>query len=429
MKLISMKKDKYDLIKELMNSLYKKGVYKDFNSSNIMVFDLKSFTFTIAFTSIMEDRNYGMTIFVGHDGLNCLTDMMSLPKEVLFEGDYDNLYVLSYRGKDDLTIQEQMFYDERNIKTKLKNNLSITSYKRGYAPYITTTKEADEIIKALYLVNHVFNLTYDEIKEHFKNKSISGLLVDVNMHKHTFSLHFGGVPRLKEDSLKVVASSEELNYFKELDVSDYSLNIRAHSVCIPVKIKECNKAVTPTIILIGWPFSKFDFDYLISNISEQREQMIIILKEFFKNNGIPSKIVFDNRYYYNALRDIFEQLNVEVTLDLHLESDGFFDDIEDTLYRVFDPVFVDQAFITIPEEEARLSLNAIKKVLLTINTKNPNLECSEEEKETVMAFINTISNSINSLMNDDMANFSDEEEEEIERYTKLKDDLEKNLVS
>ncbi len=248
------------------------------------------------------------------------------------------------------------------------------------------------------------------------------------MHKHTFSLNFGLMPKLKEDKSKKIASMEEVNYFKDLLVKDYTINVRVHSLSIPVKIKECNKAVSPTLITIGKPSSEFDFDFLISNIDEQREQMIIILREFFKKNGIPSKIVFDNRYFYNELSDIFDKMNVEVCLDLDMLSDGLFIDVEHTLYKVFEPiVFIDQAFNTISEDSARLSLNTIKKMFSLYNLGIEDFEYSEEEKETVMAFIDTISDSSNSSLDDGM-NF-DDEDENIEKYIDINDDLEKKLVS
>ena len=105
MKILSLNYDSYMMIKELMNRLKKRGVYNDFNSSNIMVFDNGTISFALAFTSKSEDTNYGITLFFGEDGLYSLEDMLTLPKEEINEGDY-NLFVLSYKPKSELSMME-----------------------------------------------------------------------------------------------------------------------------------------------------------------------------------------------------------------------------------------------------------------------------------------------------------------------------------
>ena len=81
-----------------------------------------------------------------------------------------------------------------------------------------------------------------------------------------------------------------------------------------------------------------------------------------------------------------------------------------------------QDFYSVLESDARLSLNAISRVLETINTGNMNLECSEEEKLTITAFVDTIAQQTNSKISTDIIDgLEEEDEEEIERYTKTTD--------
>ena len=73
-----------------------------------------------------------------------------------------------------------------------------------------------------------------------------------------------------------------------------------------------------------------------------------------------------------------------------MRTDGFFDDISITLHKIYDTIYSDQDYCTVSEDSIRLSLDTISRVLETINTGDPNLECSEEEKDIITAFIDTI---------------------------------------
>lgn len=421
MRIVSLKYDLYMYIKDLMNRLNKKGVYKDFNSSNIMVFDNGSISFAIAFTAKSEDNDYGLTLFFGQRGLYSLEDMLTLPKEEINEGDY-NLFVLSYKNRLELTKMEANYFKKIGVEPARRNNLTITTYKSGYAPYTSTAAEARDIIKALYLCNKILDDSYEDIKENFKNPAIQSMLVDINMHKHTFNLHFGGLPKFEGIVPEVIPNDEELMLFRDIKQEDYQIDIRTSYATIPVKLKGMNRAVNPLLIAFGWPFSKFDFKYLISNPEEQMQQMLFLLKEFFEKNGLPTKITFNNRDIYNKLNDIFKRFNIECVCNRSIQTDGFFDDINVTLYKVFNTINVDQDFYSVLESDARLSLNAISRVLETINTGNMNLECSEEEKLTITAFVDTIAQQTNSKISTDIIDgLEEEDEEEIERYTKTTD--------
>jgi len=422
MKILSLNYDSYMMIKDLMNRLKKRGVYNDFNSSNIMVFDNGTISFALAFTSKSEDTNYGITLFFGEDGLYSLEDMLTLPKEEINEGDY-NLFVLSYKPKSELSMMETNYFNQRNMKLNRRDNLTITTYKNGYAPYVATTKEAKNIEKALYLCNKIMDDSYLEIVEQFKNPNIQSMLVDINMHKHIYSLHFGGHPKFEGLPHRRISTLEELNMFKDLKQEDYALEIRARNATIPVKIKGINKAIDPLLLVFGWPFSKFKFNYLISNPEEQRDQMLFLLKDFFTENGLPTKMTFNNRLLFDSLKELFGRLNIEVLLDRTMRTDGFFDDISITLHKIYDTIYSDQDYCTVSEESIRLSLDTISRVLETINTGDPNLECSEEEKDIITAFIDTIAQTTSNELNKDLLDPIDEtEDEEIERYTETKKD-------
>jgi len=151
--------------------------------------------------------------------------------------------------------------------------------------------------------------------------------------------------------------------------------------------------------------------------------MLFLLKDFFTENGLPTKMTFNNRLLFDSLKELFGRLNIEVLLDRTMRTDGFFDDISITLHKIYDTIYSDQDYCTVSEESIRLSLDTISRVLETINTGDPNLECSEEEKDIITAFIDTIAQTTSNELNKDLLDPIDEtEDEEIERYTETKKD-------
>ncbi len=409
MKINPMDKIRYDILSKSLKLFRLKGWFEKLNSSNIIVFDSEKQQFGLTITSKGERDNYGVTFFDGLNGIDCLNDMLTLSREQLNEASF-NAIVISFKNEKELSSLEIDFFKKRKIRIKAKDNLTFLTYKEGYAPYFSTIKEANVLISGLTLFYSVFKDCEEEALEKFKDKTIQSMLCYVDIDAHEYSLSYGMLPTiLKEPKFKKVLDYE-VDMFKDIPQKDYEMKLITEHMNVCVSIDECNKAITPLLISTSNK-ELCDFSYFISLKKDQIEQMLFFLKENFEKNGLPTKIVFKQPFFYNAFYNLFKQLNIECVLDKTLVC-GMFKVIDEAFNKTFQTIFIDQNFRTIDISLCQTSLDTLQKAVRSINNSD---DC---EIHSDMTFL--CDNFFTTLFENKQKN--DEEDDEMLEYTKLSDE-------
>ncbi len=365
MNINSMDKVRYEVLSKTLKLFKQKGWFEKLNSSNIMVFDSNKQQFALTFTSKGERVNYGITFFDGLNGIESLNDMLTLPRDVLTEASF-NAIVISFKDEDELSMNDLDFFRKRKIRIKAKDNLTFLTYKEGFAPYVSTIKEANTLLSSLSLFYSVFKDCDVEVIEKFKEPNVQSMLCYVDTKNQEYSLSYGMLPTILKDVKPRKVLDYELEMFKGIPQKDYEMKLITEYINIPISIDECNKAIAPLLISTT-ENDLSDFSYLVSLKQDQIDQMLFFLKEYFEKNGMPTRIVFKQQYFYNAFFNLFKKFNIECSLDKTLFCKEFVA-IREACGDTFKTNFLDQAFRTVASELFIESLNTLKTAITALKS-------------------------------------------------------------
>ena len=361
MEINSMKKVTYQILKKIFKKIQDTGWFDEFNSSNIMVFDSKERQFGIAITSTSERNIFGLTYFEGPTGISCLNDMLSLSSNQLLESSF-NTMVLNVKTSNELTAQEIFFFDENRIKCfNARKNLTCTTYKEGFAPYVSTKKEVDKMIGALIVFYGVIKDCHDEVLEKFKDKSIQSMLCYVDEEFKEYTLSYGLYPTLLKKTKLRNYKDYELEMLSSYKQSDYDLKLITEHMLVPVKTLDCNRCLTPLLITTKEE-GPCDYSYFISPKKDQIEQMLFFFKDYFQSHGKPTRIIFKQPFFHDAFYKLFTKLNIECSIDKTLVCDEF-KAINSAFISTFKTTFLDPELEYITYDTATIALNSIKTAI------------------------------------------------------------------
>lgn len=363
MRIIPLRKTKYEIIKGFINKIKRLGVFKKFDSSNIIIFKSKDYTGAVTFASEPQLENYGLSFFIGDAGLNTLYDMLSLDDLSYNQASY-NLINVIYKKDKNLTPSDYKFLNSHNIEIKRLNNVIFNTFNEGYAMYNTTSNEADKVFEMVCALYVILIHKMDYLEEVFSKNDDCVVIADVDFKKLQFSISQSPLPYIERRYNEIVSTEEEINEFMDIDHKEYEVEIMTKGCNLPVKINECNKAVAPLMISINTPtFPLAEFETIISLPTDYRSQLIYILRDFFKGNGIPTKIIINHRRLYYEIKDLLNKLGVEVILQLeNPKYDATLEDINVALSIAYPVTLADQEIMTVPETEIRNTMNLIKRL-------------------------------------------------------------------
>lgn len=363
MRIIPLRKTKYEIIKGFINKIKRLGVFKKFDSSNIIIFKSKDYTGAVTFASEPQLENYGLSFFIGDAGLNTLYDMLSLDDLSYNQASY-NLINVIYKKDKNLTPSDYKFLNSHKIEIKRLNNVIFNTFNEGYAMYNTTSNEADKVFEMVCALYVILIHKMDYLEEVFSKNDDCVVIADVDFKKLQFSISQSPLPYIERRYNEIVSTEEEINEFMDIDHKEYEVEIMTKGCNLPVKINECNKAVAPLMISINTPtFPLAEFETIISLPTDYRSQLIYILRDFFKENGIPTKIIINHRRLYYEIKDLLNKLGVEVILQLeNPKYDATLEDINVALSIAYPVTLADQEIMTVPETEIRNTMNLIKRL-------------------------------------------------------------------
>ncbi|MGM9971986.1 MAG: hypothetical protein ACI35W_06220, partial [Anaeroplasmataceae bacterium] len=257
-------------------------------------------------------NNCGLSFFIGKEGLNTLHDMYSSAESDSMEiSDYNMITALMADSKK-LLDEELSFFKKNDIKIKNKNNIVLKTFKSGIEPYVSTSKDADLMIELLSFVLLLIENDKDTLIEGFSNNLLA--YMTVNYRRHIYSLNMINIPYLEREYDKVLANEMELKGFLEYNHSDYEAELIMKNIEVPIKVDDFNKNIYPLSVVYLVDEKVIEAQAVVTTPLEYKENIIPILHNIFKSEGIPKKIKTNNRALYYKLYDLLDKIGVELIL-------------------------------------------------------------------------------------------------------------------
>ncbi len=363
MKIYPLNRALYDEICELMDLVKKKGVFKKYDSSKIIMIKTNDVEGALTFVRDTISGNYGLSFFVGKDGINSLHDMLTLD-DLSYSITAFNLINVVYKKEELFEESDYVYFKKRKIQIRKLKNIVLNTYKEGYAMYVSTNDEAKKVIELLKALYVILNNKGADVDEAFKDEN-NAILAEIDFDKLTLSITVDELPYLEVALDETQATEEEVLEFKSLEYANYDLDIMTRGSGIAVRTKECNVSITPLLVTLNTEEMPLDrFDMFLSTPNEYRGQLLYILKEYFVEKGLPKSININNRKIYYQIKNLVSRLGIDIYLKLeNPKYDSLLEDINYALYTSYPFTIRDQELMSAKEEDLRKTSNLIKELL------------------------------------------------------------------
>lgn len=312
MRLISLKKDNYLIICNLVKEIVKLNAFESFNDFNLFMVDdgKKIRMFSLIYND--EDKECGITFYTKPEELNSAHDIFSFdPSTMNFEYNSKNVILTN---KENLDSDDIKYFKKNEIKIKKKNNVVVRTFVSGISTYISTNQEASDIIELLSCLVVLLRNDFDLLKEGFASKKMA--FMELNHRRKVYAVHMISVPYLEKKYEYTIPTNDEINEFVGFERNDNDCYLLSKNLDVNVKSKSCNIALNPLFVMYSSEDDLYNCEILVSLPNEYSNLMISVLKDFFKKDGIPKSLVINSRKLYYGLYNLLDSLGIDVKLQV-----------------------------------------------------------------------------------------------------------------
>ena len=191
------------------------------------------------------------------------------------------------------------------------------------------------LLDKLNLLNAVIPNEYDSIIEAF-NKELAVISI-VDTDKYVYTNFYKPLPYLESISISKKINIDFVNEYKNKGISNDTIYVL--SSYLPIILE--GSLIRPLLVIFYSPFNeKINVHSLTNKPKDYKNIIWSILDEVFTNNGIPSKIVFSNRYLYGVVRNTLKELNIECVYDFKIQDSDLINqnirnNMQDAIARIY----------------------------------------------------------------------------------------------
>ena len=290
--------DLYKEIRKIINKFINEEYFSRFTSADIFYIEtLKKKRSIITFMDNFYGEYYGIQLFFNQDGLNYVHDIVSYEDPIFITvADCDSL-CLVLLPRENLSEDDIKYLKNNKVNIKEENNIIIYRFKRGYGRTYANIKEMTILLDKLNLLNAVIPNEYDSIIEAF-NKELAVISI-VDTAKYVYTNFYKPLPYLESISISKKINIDFVNEYKNKGISNDTIYVL--SSYLPIILE--GSLIRPLLVIFYSPFNeKINVHSLTNKPKDYKNIIWSILDEVFTNNGIPSKIVFSNRYLYHCTK-------------------------------------------------------------------------------------------------------------------------------
>ncbi len=300
-------KECYAELKKAMLRLYKKKAFEKFTYMNFFyLIDEKSHGIAV-FNSLTSGNLPSLSFYLKDVGIQYLFDSYLSSTGLVHNGVFANMLVLSLVPRSDLTEEDIAFFKKKKIRITQENNLLPCEFKEGYMYQYFSLSKIKQVVEYLYYLNSLLDNELKDIEEAFQKEEI--VLAGFDTVNHLYELKFtkdfslGRMPAYKKIDFNFA------NEYKESTYVDDTCYIGRYFE----PMKEDGQPYYDTLLVAY--YEKKD-THIVQKISCKPHQFLEYCYGFldmvFKKEGLPTKVVFNNRRLTSLLLKTLAYLDIEV---------------------------------------------------------------------------------------------------------------------
>ena len=299
-------KECYMELKKAMKHLQDLHAFEQYNYMNLFyLLDEKSKGIVIFSDHLMGEAS-GLQIHFDDSGINYLYDSYMSTTGLVLNCVFADMITVALLSKESLTEEDKEYLKKHKIRISAKN-LIPCEFKEGYDYSYLTIKKIKQVISYIYYLISLIKNEHDEMLNCFENTDLVLAAFDTTKNlyevKYTGDLALGSMPRLKKVNQEFIKEYEDATYEEDI------CYISRYYALEKVPSKEYYRS-----ILFGY-YSNKD-TYIINAIdckpTQIGEYLVGFMDELFKENHLPTKVVFNERRMFAELYKTLKGLHIDV---------------------------------------------------------------------------------------------------------------------
>ena len=303
---MGVKEDYLDLRKVFLK-FKRESNFETYSSADLFyVFDSDGKTALLTFIDQFFGEGVGLQCFNNKDGINYVHDVLSAQDEYsVTVGDCDSI-VAVFKPKESLTDDDIKFLKKMDQRRTKDNNLIIYRFKKGYKYKIASNHDIATIsIYGVFLDSLIANEEMEIIEAFNQDYAV---IVSLNYERKEYSCLYRPLPYLEMMPKKMGVNTQFIEEYKNHLYTNEDCYL--FTSYLPVAVK--NSGIRP--LLLYFYYSKsgaMELKYIISNPKEYKNIIYGILDEVFTKDGLPTKMIINNRDLYAILSKTLDELSIE----------------------------------------------------------------------------------------------------------------------
>lgn len=351
-----MNKTIYLECRKIMKTFIKKNYWQTFTSADLFYIAEMRKKYLFTFVEQFFGDSFGCQLFFNANGFNYVHDILTTSNEnsvsIL---DCDSICA-AFISKSDLKKEEIDFLRKNNIRISAENNLIVYRFASGYGQKIASDHDLEIYQMVLEYMASIISNEYNDIVSNFKESNATVAIMDVkNMQ---YSIIYRPLPYLETKIRELKGNVEFANEFKDKPYLNDDCYLFASY--LPIVIKETN--VRPLVLYFYFPKTKQHyFKYIMDEPKEYKNCIFGILYDVFTEIGVPTRMLFNNRIIYAAVKKTIDLMNVEnVFLRENADVDLNINTFLSKIYRNSDDEFIEgEKCVRLLMDTITLTLNEI----------------------------------------------------------------------
>ena len=357
-------------IKLIIKKFKKRNYFSLFSSSDIfLTYFSKNHTYLSTFMDTFYGDSYGVQVFFNHAGFNYVHDIFTTNDDVINVGDCDSL-VSVFTPKDELDDEMKKFLKNHNRRIS-NENLFIYRFQPGYGKRFASVKEMQTVLENLLFLSSLIENDMSDITEAVKNEK--AVISYVNKEKFEYFVKYDNLPLLEHMPSKGPINIDFYNEFKDMVYVNEECYL--FSSYVPLVIKETN--VRPLMVYFLMPNSgKVLFRFISDSPKDYKSCIYGILDEIFTMFNKPVKMFLNNRKIYSIIARTMNELKIEI--DFLRENPSADKELGEIIGKIYDKTsdgYIENV------EAMNLLMELITDTLNSIEDDDLDLDEDEEEKE------------------------------------------------
>lgn len=307
-------KECYMELKKAMKLLQKLHAFEQYNYMNLFyLIDEKSKGIVIFSDHLMENST-GLQIHFDDSGINYLYDSYMSATGLIFNSVFADMITVSFVSKGDLTLEDMEYLKKHKIRVSTVN-LIPCEFKQGYDYAYLSLKKMKQVLSYIYYLLSLIKNEQEDILKCFEQSNLVLAAFDTTNNiyevKYTGDIALGSMPRLKKINQEFVVEYQNATYIEE------TCYISRYYSMEKVPFEDYYQS-----ILFGYyPKKKTHLIHTISCKPTQiQEYLVGFVDELFKENRLPTKVVFNERSLYGELYHTLEALHIDVEFKRETEE-------------------------------------------------------------------------------------------------------------